>query len=176
MEKIKLSKTTIGFALFIIISASFFRQVFNFLSNTIGTAGVSLILASLFIAGGVATFFQLWKLRPGLKRTLLFLGIMGLGFFYASQMGIMVERMHLIKYGLLGWLVSVDMVRHNKVLFGVSFSLFFCLFTSVIDEAFQWWLPYRVGDIRDIGFAGIGAIWGISLFLICKELTKNKGY
>jgi len=30
----------------------------------------------------------------------------------------------------------------------------------------QWFLPYRVGDLRDVGFGFLGAMLGSLLFLI----------
>lgn len=103
---LKISKITIAWALYIIISSSFMRQVLNFLSQNLGMAGVSIMFGILFLVGGTAVFFY--------------------------------------------------------------------LFVAIIDETFQWWLRYRAGDVRDVLFAGIGGIWGISLFLISFNPVSNR--
>ena len=81
--------------------------------------------------------------------------------------------MHLINFGLLGWLTIKDIGKFKKGIKGIGLSLLLCLFIAMIEETFQWWLPYRVGEVRDVLFAGIGGAWGISLFLIC---VKNGNF
>ena len=163
---LKISKITIFWAIYVIISASFLRQVSIFLSRNLGRPGLNMMLCVLFLLGGALVFFRLYKSRPTIWRVFLFLGILAAGFFYASQIEIMEERLHLINFGILGWLITKDIGELRKSFRGVGFSLLFCLFVAIIDEIFQWWLPYRQGDIRDVLFAGIGGMWGISLFLI----------
>lgn len=34
------------------------------------------------------------------------------------------------------------------------------------DELSQWWLPTRVGDIRDVVFNTFGGAWGITLKIL----------
>lgn len=163
---LKISKITMFWAIYIIISASFIRQVSIFLSQNLGRTGLNIMLGSLFLLGGAVAFFYLYRSRPTIWRIFPFLGVLAIGFFYASQIEIMEERLHLINFGLLGWLTIKDMGKLRKGLWELGLSLLFCLLVAVIDETFQWWLPYREGDIRDVLFAGIGSMWGMSLFLI----------
>ncbi len=41
-----------------------------------------------------------------------------------------------------------------------TFAFFVALATACADETFQVFLPYRVGDIRDVGFGIVGGCWG----------------
>ncbi|NQU94849.1 MAG: VanZ family protein [Candidatus Omnitrophica bacterium] len=74
------------------------------------------------------------------------------------------ERLHVIEYGLLGYLALRDF--SGKGLRGtisdcIKPALLFVLWVSMLDEGFQWILPYRTGDIRDVitnmasGFLGV---------------------
>lgn len=58
------------------------------------------------------------------------MGVLTAGFFYAPQMEIIEERLHLIKFGLLGWLVIKDIEKLRKSLWGVGFSFLFLPFCS----------------------------------------------
>lgn len=164
--KINISKNTIIWSLFIIISASFMRQVLNFLIKNLGWSGIKIMLGVLFLAGGIAISLHLYKSRPSIWKIFLFLGVLAAGFFYAWRMEIIEERLHLIKYGLLGWLISKDIVKPVNIPFRVLIAVLFCLSVGGVDEIFQIFLPWRVGDIRDVLFAGVGGLWGTTLFLI----------
>lgn len=170
---IKLSKTTIGFASFIIISAIFMRQVLNFLRFSIGTAGISIMIWILFLLCGVVVFRYLKKIQPERWRILLFLLVLLLAVSYALEMEIMEERIHLIKYGLLGWFIAGDVIIPKKLLFKFLTVIFFCMAVGGVDEVFQIFIPWRVGDIRDVLFAGIGGSIGTLLFGICEPSRKT---
>ncbi|MDA3793553.1 MAG: VanZ family protein [Elusimicrobia bacterium] len=171
--KINISKYTIIWALFIIISASFMRQVLNFLIKNSGWTAITIMLGALFAAGGIAVFLRLYKSRPTWWRILLFIAVLAAGFFYARQMGIIEERLHLIKYGLLGWLISGNIVRPVNPVLRILIAVLFCVAIGGVDEVFQIFLPWRVGDIRDVLFAGIGGLWGTFLFLIANVENKT---
>lgn len=163
--KIKISKITIFWAVYLIISSSFMRQVLNFILKNLGRTGLDIMLWVIFLLGGVVVFFYLCKSRPAIWRISLFLGIFVLGLFYAAQVKIIEERMHLINFGLLGWLIIKDISRFKNGIMGIGLSLLSCIFIAIIEETFQWWLPYRVGEIHDVLLAVMGGFWGISLFL-----------
>jgi len=163
--KIKISKINIFWTIYLIISSSFMRQVLNFILKIFERTGLTIMLWALSLLGGGLAFAYLYKSRPPIWRISLFLGIFVLGLFYASQVKIIEERMHLINFGLLGWLIIKDISRFKNGIMGIGLSLLFCIFVAIIEETFQWWLPYRVGEIHDVLLAVIGGVWGISLFL-----------
>lgn len=164
--KIGLSKITLSWALYLIISSLFMRQVLNYILNKFQVSGLTVMLWVVFVFGVIIAWLYLYRLRPAICKRLIFLGIMAAGLFYVSQIEIVEERMHLINFSLLGWLAARDIVKIRKGIQGIGFSLLFCIFVAMIEEAFQWWLPYRTGEIHDIMLAGIGGAWGISLSLI----------
>ncbi|MDH5184265.1 MAG: VanZ family protein [Gammaproteobacteria bacterium] len=64
------------------------------------------------------------------------------------------ERIHFILFGLLGF--------SSRQLFRYFPALLLTYAVSGLDELWQWWLPDRVGDWRDVFmnmFAGFVAVW-----------------
>ncbi|MFA4889848.1 MAG: VanZ family protein [Candidatus Omnitrophota bacterium] len=162
--KIKISKITIFWAAYLIVSPVFMRQVLNLILKLLEKSGLAIMLWVLFLLVGGVTVLYLYKFRPAIWRTFLSLGIFVAGLFYASQVKIIEERMHLLNFGLLGWLIIKDIIRFKKGIMGVSLSLLFCIFVATIEETFQLWIPDRVGQIHDVLLAVMGSVWGISLF------------
>lgn len=162
--KNKLSKITVFWAAYLIISPIFMRQALNFILGLLGNSGLTIMLWVIFLLGGGATFLYLYKSRPAIWRIFLFLGIFALGLFYASQVKITEERMHLINFGLLGWLIIKDISRFKKGIMSIGWSLLFCIFVAAIEETLQLWIPNRVAQIDDVLLAVMGGVWGISLF------------
>ena len=67
-----------------------------------------------------------------------------------------VERLHFIIFGLFGFF--------SARLFTPPYAASFCLLMGAGDELLQYFLPSRVGDLRDVGFNLIAATFGL-LFL-----------
>lgn len=163
---IKLSKITIYFISFIIISAIFMRQVLNFLRFSVGQIGINIIIWLIFLVGAIAVFRYLKKIQTERWKILLFLLVLLLAILYAAEMQIIEERIHLVKYALLGWFVAGDIIVSQKILKFIPVILF-CIAIAGVDEIFQIFIPWRVGDIRDVLFGGIGGGIGLILFLLC---------
>lgn len=162
--KMKISNITIFWAAYLIISPVFMRQVLNFILKLLEKSGLAIMLWVLFLLGGGVAFFYLYKTRPAIWRIFLFLGIFAIGLFYASQIKIVEERMHLINFGLLGWLIVKDISRFKKGVKKIGLSFLFCIFIATIEETLQLWIPNRVAQVSDVLLAVMGSIWGISLF------------
>ena len=183
----KISNLTIFWSAYIIISTVFMRPALNYILKFLGKSGLAIALWVIFLIGGGFVSFCLYKSRPAIWRVFLFLGIFSAGLFYASQVKIVAERMHLINFGLLGWFCGGSMVlkernsknsqedysryiyhisSFKKGVTGIIFSLFFCIFIATIEEFLQLWIPSRVGAIHDILLATLGSAWGISLFFL----------
>ena len=68
-----------------------------------------------------------------------------------------IERVHFIVFGLFGF-VSLRLWSRMP-------GLLICGFMAGMDELFQWWLPDRVGDLRDV-IINILAVYGGALFAL----------
>ena len=73
-----------------------------------------------------------------------------------------------MEYGVLGWLAGKDLISKQKMLRGIILTCIFIAFIGILDEGFQAILPYRVFDLRDIGFNILGGVWGTVLYLLGK--------
>lgn len=165
-----ISKITIFFALFIIVSASFMRQLSDFLKVNIGTTGFVISIGLILIGAGLAFFIFTVKHNPGWLRLIGVLGLLTAGLILVWQISIPIERIHLLEYGILGLLTTRDLGRKAKTARGIILAGIFVTIIGCFDESFQAILPYRVFDLRDIGFNSLGGVWGIALYLLSHSL------
>ncbi|MBN2407785.1 MAG: VanZ family protein [Elusimicrobia bacterium] len=163
---IKISVPTAVWSIFLVTSAFYMRQVLNFLFASIGEPGVGIFLVILFTAAGfyIARLVYARRLRAANIAAICL--VLAAGYIYAWNMRILEEKVHLIKYGILGWLAVEDMLKSGfRIKSGILTALAWCLAVVCVDEGIQWFLPWRVGDPRDVLFALIGGGWGILLFI-----------
>lgn len=166
----KISKLTFFYSIMLIISASFLRQVLQFFHEKLGRTYIADLLWVVFGIFGLFLLIRVWtifskkQLHTKFLRAAIILTIFLLGIYYASTFNIPEERIHLVKYGILGFLISKDNFS-GKGLWIIFIGTLFCFSVACIDETFQYFLPMRVGDIRDVGFGSIGGFWGTSFFL-----------
>ncbi|MEW6557359.1 MAG: VanZ family protein [Elusimicrobiota bacterium] len=164
-KKFGLSKLTIGLAVFIILSASFTRYILNFLYKNVGKNNLQISAVLVFAVVGV--LFVGYLIKASIPKTNLFIIIVLLlsGLVCSQFIKIVEERIHILEYGLLGWLAVCDVVdkqRHKTFLYAGGF----VFLVGMLDEGFQYILPNRVCDIRDVVFNTIGGLWGIILRIL----------
>lgn len=159
-----LSPLTCIWALFIVLSASFMRQLFNLSLSIVSRDAISILIWLSFfcLIGGVALFVvksKAFKIKNGFFVLIPVL----LAVLLALSMDLPEERVHVLKYGLLGFLLAQDCSGASlKNPFG-----WVCLFglcVGLTDELFQWILPYRVGDLRDVCFDAVSTFLGGWIF------------
>ncbi|MCM8756452.1 MAG: VanZ family protein [Candidatus Omnitrophica bacterium] len=117
---------------------------------------------------GAGVIFIIITIRnyPGLWRTVIIVGILYTGLIFAWRIKIPVERIHILEYGVLGYLAGRDLLGKEKRRVGLILTIIFIGLVSTLDEVFQAVLPYRYFDLRDIWFNGLGGIGGIVLYLL----------
>lgn len=79
-----------------------------------------------------------------------------------------VERVHFLEYGILGYLVFMATTDSWKRPF--IYSLLLVSIIGIGDETIQWFLPSRVGDMRDVFMNSFGGLLGIGI----KRLKDGK--
>ncbi len=85
-----------------------------------------------------------------------------------AQIDIPEERIHLLQYGILGYLITWA-IRPKFVGFaGFSIVLIIGTFIGLGDEMIQWVLPSRVFDWWDIGYNFVGIAFGTTIFYLFK--------
>lgn len=162
----KISRITIFVGLFIIISASFTRQVIEFLQALIGGKETTALLGLMMIIACLVFLIFATKKNIHFIKTPLTILVLIMGLILAWQTEYSAEKIHLLEYGVLGWLAANDLLKINRKEIAIILASFFCLDVGILDELFQAVLPYRVCDIRDVVMNSIGGIWGIILYLL----------
>ncbi len=145
------------------------RQVLDFVYASVGKQAA---IVTLGVAFAIIFAVILWWAR-GLKitinRKLLLLIVVVLGLYWSWSFKIVAERIHILEYGLLGYWIARDLLKGRiNIVAGTLTILVLCAF-AFLDEGFQYFLPYRVFDLRDIVFNLAGGAWGACLFLIKKQ-------
>lgn len=138
------------------------RPVLMFLQKTLGKDVLSLAVNLLLVFAVSFSFILIVKKRNlGHGRLALILAILLAGAGVAMGYEIPAERIHFLEYGILGSLVLNAAINSWKIPILSSF-----VFVSIIgigDETIQWFLPNRVGDIRDVFMNSVGGLLGISV-------------
>ncbi|MDA3793062.1 MAG: hypothetical protein PF545_05355, partial [Elusimicrobia bacterium] len=105
------SKITVIWSAWIISSAFFMRQVLNFIKSNLSSVGFKTSISVLFALLSVTAFVYILRVgrnRLKVPRIVLILVVFIAGVIYALGMGIPEEQMHLINFGVLGWLGVMD--------------------------------------------------------------------
>ena len=167
----KLSKITIGWGIYIVISASFILQINlwliakvtdQFLAGSFWVFSVLVMLAALAYA---------LRQRLGVLRLLAALGVFALAYLLATRQAYFAEKTHILSYGLLGYLAARDLVGVNGAerLKGIALVAGFVVVVSLADEVFQWAPPYRFCELNDVMTNIIGGVLGMGLFLALRK-------
>lgn len=141
---------------FIYLSLPFARGFLNFLYDFLGKELLSLsanLLLVMFFLFGIYKFRQ-----RDIRHIVLFLIPAVILVLFAMTLDRPEERIHFLQYGLLGFLVYKGFERVNTmkpILIGG-----FIVTVGAVDEIIQWFLPNRVGDLRDVMFNSIGGLLG----------------
>lgn len=146
----------------VILSAPFVQQLFFVLSSdwpeqfqriAIGATVVPTCLALLYAAARIRSSFLL---RYALLAIAL---VIGAGYVVVNALSV-TERFHFVEYGVLGFLfyrawrpVSDASAFVLPVVAGTI--------AGVFDEWFQWFIPIRAGEARDIVLNAVASVCGL---------------
>lgn len=122
-------------------------------------------ISIIFIIFGFVLIFYLIRLKIKISRIILacFIFCLGLLFTYTINEHLS-ERIHIIYFGTIGFLFAKDNFEELK-LWTLIYVAFWVLIIATLDEIFQMYLPYRVGDVRDLILGVSGGLWGGIVYL-----------
>jgi len=146
------------YSLFIPGYAPFARKIIRLLPNP----GLIFYIGSILVVGIYFIYFARLKILP----TLLSLPIFLLAGYFMLSLKLVEERVHILEFMALGFLGGAD--RKLKI-----HPLLLVFFVSFIDEGFQYILPGRVFDLRDILHDLLGGLLGLGLAVIWKRFQKQ---
>lgn len=162
----KLPRLTIALGTVIIISATFTKQLSDFIKANIGERGFLIVVGIIIVVTGLSVFIFIIKGRPKFIRILLFAMALIIGIVLTWRIKIPVEKIHILEYAALGWIAGRDLIKENKKIKGILLAYAICMAVGVVDELFQKLLPYRYCDLRDVLFNSLGSSWGVILYLL----------
>lgn len=166
----RVSASTIIIGAFIVISASFARQLMDLFKSYLGDREFFFLIGALFI--GFILVFLICVIKnnhPGIFRLTLLLSLLIIGLVLMWKIKIIEERIHIFEYGLLGWFAGRDLISKGNKAKGAILACTLIAIFGIIDEVFQKILPYRVGEVRDVILNGLGGLWGISLYITAQK-------
>ncbi len=166
----RLSKLTLFFGLWVILSASFMRQALEFFWSVTGDVYAALYTNILFLALGIAVVYLLIvKNEISALRLLAISILLVAAYAYIKELKYLAEKIHIIEYGVFGWLACRDLAGGKEAVKGVFLALLVCFLVGSLDEGFQAILPYRVFDLRDIRMNFFGGIEGVAIYLLSRK-------
>ena len=167
----KLSKITIGFGAYIVISAAFMLQVRNWLFKVFGDLVVVTSFRLCFILIFLFTLIYAFRIRLGLFKICAIVSIFVLGYLFAMWQPFFSEKTHVLTYGLLGYLATNDLAdaRSNPQFKYIAEAVIFVSLVSALDEIFQGILPYRFAELKDFITNIISGVMGITLLFALQK-------
>lgn len=127
-----------------------------------------LLLMLIFIISGLTN----------LSRHLGFWVYVGVGVVYTMALLRMdlsiAERSHIIEYGLLALLIYEALIERRRNGSNIQFPKILAVLIAgsigVVDECIQYFIPYRVFDIVDIGFNFLASVLGVFVSFVVSRL------
>lgn len=148
------------YTLLLYATIPFGRSLLNLLKGQLGPS-FTLWVNGVLIMAGVALFTFFWIHRTLNRRQWMILLTVCLAVaFIVGRMPIPEERIHLLEYAGLGYLIvcALQTRLQNILLYNRGLGLVFLI--GIGDELIQGILPSRIFDFRDIFFNAIGGIMG----------------
>ena len=163
ISKNRLWVLIVVYVLFIYVSLPFFPAFISTLRGFISKELLNLLSLVLSISFFLMLSVWIYKKKYKLNKFLLIISPLLLLTYLSLSLDVWVERIHFIEYAVLGLLISRAV--NVRTLHGIIYTG--CLITLIgaVDEIIQWFLPNRVGDMRDVFMNSVGGLSGLWLGL-----------
>ena len=162
------------YVIFIYVSLPFFPAFISILRSFIPKELLNLLSLVLSISFFLMLSVWIYNKKYKAKQFLLIISPLLLLTYLSLSLDVWVERIHFIEYAVLGLLIS----RTVDVRTLIRIICIGCLITLIgaVDEIIQWFLPNRVGDMRDVIMNSVGGLSGLWLgrFLFWEQQLLKK--
>ena len=174
ISKNRLWLLIIVYVLFIYVSLPFFPAFISTLRGFISKELLNLLSLVLSISFFLMLSIWIYKKKYKLNQFILIISPLLLLTYLSLSLDVWVERIHFVEYAVLGLLISRAV--NVRTLHGIIYTG--CLITLIgaLDEIIQWFLPNRVGDMRDVFMNSVGGLSGLWLgrFLFWEQQLLKK--
>ena len=174
ISKNRLWVLIIIYILFIYVSLPFFPAFISVLRKIISKELLNLISLALSISFFLLLSVWIYNKKYKAKQFLLIISPLLLLTYLSLSLDVWVERIHFIEYAVLGLLISRTV--NVRILHGMIYTGCLVTLIGAVDEIIQWFLPNRVGDIRDVFMNSVGGLSGLWLgrFLFWEQQLMKK--
>ena len=173
-------------SLVIVLAAPFVGLLRDFLFDTFPGQAVRVLGAVLFLLAVAFLGFGVLRIREnrlfrygGLVVVALLLWVQSVGFRTDLPQVNVAEKIHIVEYGLLAWWLYRAFHQRWRGRDGVDPDLGLLLFpllgvalVGTLDEAMQWWVETRTGEVRDVGLNLFSGCVGL-LFAVCLDPPRR---
>ena len=120
-------------------------------------------LLSLVLSISFFLMLSVWiyKKKYKLNQFILIISPLLILIYLSLSLDVWVERIHFVEYAVLGLLISRAV--NVKTLQGIIYTGCLVTLIGAVDEIIQWFLPNRVGDMRDVFMNSVGGLSGLWL-------------
>ena len=167
----RLSWITIGWGAYIVLSAAFMNQVSLWLASTVGDSFLEGSFWALSILILIAAVAYTYKAHISILRAGAVICVFILMYLLSAWQQYFADKTHILSYGLLGYLASRDLAASGTMtkVRDLAAVMAFVIFISACDEIFQWLLPYRTGEMKDLMTDIVSGALGACLFMITRK-------
>ena len=149
------------YILFIYVSLPFFPAFINVLRSFISKELLNLLSLVFSVSFFLMLSVWIYNKKYKVNQFLLIISPLLLLTYFSLSLDVWVERIHFIEYAVLGLLISRAV--NVRTLHGIISTCCLIILIGVVDEIIQWFLPNRVGDMRDVIMNSVGGLSGIWL-------------
>ena len=173
-SKNRLWALIIIYVLFIYVSLPFFPAFISILRGFISKELLNLLSLVLSLSFFLMLSVWIYKKKYKLNQFILIISPLLILIYLSLSLDVWVERIHFVEYAVLGLLIS--RVVNVRILSRIIYTGCLVTLIGAVDEIIQWFLPNRVGDIRDVFMNSVGGLSGLWLgrFLFWEQQILDK--
>ena len=161
ISKNRLWVLNLVYVLFIYVSLPFFPSFITFMRNFISKELLNLLSLVVTISFFLLLTLWIYNKKYKAKQFILIISPLLLLTYLSISLDVWVERIHFVEYAVLGLLISRAV--NVKTLQGIIYTGCLVSLIGAVDEIIQWFLPNRVGDMRDVFMNSVGGLSGLWL-------------
>ena len=162
--------------IFIYASLPFFPSFISTLRGFISKELLNLLSLVMSISFFLLLSVWIYNKKYKLNQFILIISPLLLLTYLSLSLDVWVERIHFIEYAVLGLLISRAV--NVRTLYGIIYTGCLVTLIGAVDEIIQWFLPNRVGDMRDVFMNSVGGLSGLWLgrFLFWEQQLLKKNH
>ena len=157
MPQISANRAALGAWLFLLVAipsiSAWGRPMLGSLQSMLSVTWLALLMFLGSLLALAACIVWIYRRRGGRRAALLSCWLIALFLLLPLTLPVVEERIHFLLFGSFGFF--------SVLLFPLLVALGVALLGAGLDELWQWALPDRVGDWRDVGINAVAAIGGI---------------